>query len=288
MRPLVSICIPTYNGEKYLQEALDSVKGQTYKDIEVVISDDSSQDRTLSIANRFKQEVSFPVHIYQHQPSGIGANWNHCVEKANGEYIKFLFQDDVLENNCVTVMVDYLLKHKLKIVVSKRTIIDENSNQITEGQWYKNFHDLQKPAGIPDVDFYILNKKNLKNLNSQRYLSDNIIGEPCVSLFTKKMYKSVGPFDENLHQILDYVYWLRILSKYDIGIISQKLVKFRLHDQQASSVNWVNGIDERLVITDFFFRKMFWHMDRKMAKFYLKQKYPLLKKIIALRNKILE
>lgn len=283
---LVSICIPTYNGDKYLQEALDSVKNQTYKNIEVIISDDCSKDKTMEICEKFKSEVSFPVHIYPHASKGIGANWNNCIEKSSGQYLKFLFQDDILEPNCVEVMMKILLKNNLEIVVSKRAIIDENSSPIITGQWYQNFNDLQIPAGIPDEELFILSKRNLRNYNFSRYRIDNIIGEPCVSLFTKKLFKRVGPFNEDLRQILDYEYWLRTLLKYDIGIISQKLVRFRHHEEQASSMNTNNQIDETLIISQILYGKLLLYIDRKMAKYYIKQKYPLIKKIIGMRYMI--
>ena len=87
---LVSVCIPTYNGAPFLQEALDSVSQQTYRNIEVIISDDASNDKTLEIIQDFKAKASFPVSIYHHEPKGIGANWNNCIRKANGKFIKFL------------------------------------------------------------------------------------------------------------------------------------------------------------------------------------------------------
>lgn len=108
---LISICIPTFNGEKYLQEALDSVKSQTYQNIEVIISDDNSNDITLQICQNFKEKVSFPVYIYEHDPSGIG---NNCIFYAYGEYIKFLFQDDILETNCLEIQLEALIPHQLK------------------------------------------------------------------------------------------------------------------------------------------------------------------------------
>ena len=92
--PLVSICIPTYNGEAYLQEALDSIQNQDYQNLEVVISDDNSSDNTVSIIQKFKNEVDFSVTIISHTPKGIGANWNNCIKHAAGTYIKFLFQDE--------------------------------------------------------------------------------------------------------------------------------------------------------------------------------------------------
>lgn len=283
---LVSICIPTYNGEKYLQESLDSIKLQTYQNIEVIISDDSSKDSTLLICEKFKKEVTFPVYIYKHTPSGIGANWNYSIENANGEYIKILFQDDVMETDCIEEMMRYLLENKLEIVVCKRKIIDADSKEVSTGIWYHNFNDLQKPAGIESKDFFVLSKRNLKNYDYERYSMDNIIGEPCVSLFTKKLVKRVGPFNANLKQILDYEYWLRILIKYDIGIIGRKLMKFRYHDEQTSNINTSQNIDERHIILSLLHGKLLFYIDRKMAKKYLKQKYPIIQRLAILRYKI--
>ena len=93
---LVSIFVPLYNGAIFLQEALDSIKRQTYKNIEFIVSDYASKHESLIIIEKFKKGVSFSITIYHHEPSGIGANWNHCIKKANGNYIKYLFQDGLL------------------------------------------------------------------------------------------------------------------------------------------------------------------------------------------------
>ena len=88
MANLVSICIPTYNGEAYLAEALQSAIAQTYRPLEIIVSDDASKDRTLDIVKEFQTKTDIPFYVYHHQPAGIGANWNNCVSHANGEYIK--------------------------------------------------------------------------------------------------------------------------------------------------------------------------------------------------------
>lgn len=286
MESLVSICIPTYNGEKFLQESMDSVKNQTYKNIEVIISDDQSEDRTIEICEQFKSEVEFPVYIYSHKPSGIGANWNNSIEQANGKYIKILFQDDVMRKDCISVMMDHLVKYKLQIVVSKRSIIDEHSEEITSGFWYENFHDLQKPAGLSLSSFIKIKRKDLRHINFKRYSEDNIIGEPCVSLFTKKLYLKVGQFNTQSKQILDYEYWLRVLQYYEIGIINKKLIKFRYHDEQTSNINSQSNLYEGHIILDLLYSKHLFYINRKKAKFYLYQKYPLLKKIVLFRYKL--
>jgi len=285
---LVSICIPTYNGAKYLQEALDSIKQQTYPNIEVIISDDNSTDNTLEICEEFKKNAPFPVYIYSHPPEGIGANWNHCIEKSHGEFIKMFFQDDILQPTCVEVMMKTLLENNLECIVSKREIIDEHSQKVTDGNWYTKFNDLQKPAGLPVDRFVTISKHNLKELNFKIYSTDNIIGEPCVSLFSRKLYNKIGPFSTELQQILDYEYWLRVLRKFNIGIINEKLVSFRYHPLQTSTKNYENGVREGKIIIDFLEHKMFWYLPRKNRGSILRKKHPIYQKLADLKNKLID
>ncbi|MFV0146853.1 glycosyltransferase [Empedobacter falsenii] len=284
--PLISVCIPTYNGEIYLQEALDSIKKQTYQSLEVIISDDQSKDKTLSICQQFKSEVDFPVYIYTHQPSGIGANWNNSIDKANGEYIKMLFQDDVLEPNCIKVMFDYLQKNNLEIVISKRSIIDSFSQEITSGDWYNNYNDLQKATSLDTREFYIFSKKDINRINFNRFLYENIFGEPCVSLFSKKMYYKTGKWNIDLKQVLDYVYYLRVLKYYNIGIIGEKLVKFRVHDQQASNINYKNNVYEGGFIIRYIFKLFFFYFSFTKQQQLLKLRYPILGKVSFFKFKL--
>jgi glycosyltransferase involved in cell wall biosynthesis len=234
--PLVSICIPTFNGAPFLQEAMESVKNQTYNEIEVVVSDDASTDNTLAIISKFKEEVAFPVTIVSHKPNGIGANWNNCLKNAQGPFIKFLFQDDVLMPTCVEEMVAVFTQHPhLGLVCCKREFIveKEKSNEIEE--WIYKFKNLQvqfeeeKPITI--IDKTLFQRKDF--LDSPM----NKIGEPPTVLFKKEMLQQVGFFDENLKQILDYVFYYRILKNYPIAIINKPLVKFRIHKEQATNVN---------------------------------------------------
>ncbi|MDT8416132.1 MAG: glycosyltransferase family A protein, partial [Flavobacteriaceae bacterium] len=142
---LVSICIPTYNGAAYLAEALESAIGQTYPHLEIVVSDDASTDDTLEIVESFKQKTQLPIRAFHHTPSGIGANWNHCMQKAQGEYIKFLFQDDVLMPDCVEKMVAAAEKHpQAGMIGSKRVFLTDSSVDNQEMKnWIKVFGNLQ-------------------------------------------------------------------------------------------------------------------------------------------------
>lgn len=214
--PLVSICIPTYNGEKYIEEALISALNQTYKNIEIIISDDNSSDRTLEIVNRIKHGTKVPLYIYQHQPKGIGANWNNCVRKANSDFIKFLFQDDILNPSCLEKMMRIaLMDHKIGLVFSKREIICSEKTKFFD-EWiinYKNLHNHWDNLGTINSGINLLK-------NSDRLLEspENKVGEPTAVLLRKEVFRKVGFFNEYLIQALDYEFWYRVFKYYKIGL----------------------------------------------------------------------
>lgn len=277
---LVSVCIPTYNGERYLEEALNSVKSQTYKNIEIIVSDDRSTDRTLQICRQFQETTDIPMHIHSHTPAGIGANWNNCITNANGEYIKFLFQDDILEDSCIEKQLNTAVEKKLVAVCSKRLIIDENGLPVTSGDWYSGCYDLQKSFLRLDFqDFHLLEKTDLKNLYPYHLIS-NIFGEPIAFLFEKRIFDEVGLFSTKYKQILDAEMGYRILKKYPVGIMEEKLFRFRLHDEQESSKNKKRKEslleDEEFKV--FIVKNFYPYLSRSTLKYFLTRRYPNLHK----------
>ena len=263
--PKISICIPTYNGASYLQEALDSVNAQTFSDFEVIVSDDASKDDTLKIVEEFKKEFDFPVHIFHHEPKGIGANWNNTIRHANGKYIKFLFQDDVLDSTCLEMMYAVLENNKnIGLVASKREFIVNKAKSVETDKWLATYGNLQNQISEISGDL-VLTKK----LFSKKYFLStpkNKIGEPSAVMFKRQLIDDIGWFDESLKQILDYEYWYRILKKYDIYIINKPLIKFRLHDTQATSVNANSDILDYQLYPKLLYKNYFWLLNYKYQK----------------------
>lgn len=260
---LVSICIPTYNGEKYLQEALDSIKNQTYRNFEVIISDDQSSDRTLEICERFKESVDFPVFIHSHQPSGIGANWNNCVENSNGTFIQFLFQDDILDEKCLATKVDKLESTDFKICISKRSIIAENTSDWNIQKWKMTFGDLQEK--LTTIKGSIITKKIF---GDKEFLNPpfNKIGEPITGMVHKDVYKDIGLYHLTFKQFLDYEFWYRALLKYDFLLLDDSLVSFRFHDLQTTHINKVKNINEKSLYFDFVKTNLKKYLDQEVRK----------------------
>ena len=281
MMDLVSVCIPTYNGSQFLQESLESVKNQTYQNIEVIVSDNYSTDNTLNIVKKFKNEVDFPVKIFLNKRKSIGENWNNCIEKSSGDYIQFLFQDDILLPDSIEEKLKCIKKNNLKLVCSKREIIDENGSNINSGPWYESCYDLQKLNLGLDIDTYhLLTKKDLKKINFD-WCSTNIFGEPISFLYKKEIFEELGLFDVNYAQLLDLEYGYRVLKKYPIGILDRKLFKFRLHQNQATNINLEDKIESRreenkikaILINDFLR-----YMSFEFKKKYYFEKYPKIHK----------
>jgi len=227
--PLVSVCIPTYNGAKFLKEALVSVEQQTYSEIEIVISDDDSQDETLEIV----KALDLPkVRIFTHPRYGLVGNWNYCIKNSKGTYIKFLFQDDTLKPDCIAKMVAAAEQdNEVGLVFSSRNLIYSQVLPFAEGldNLHKAWHQL-----LPL-------QPGLELLKDRKLLKPpyNKIGEPTNTLIRRSVFERVGFFDPAFRQLCDLEMWLRIMTYYKISFIDEKLAAFRIHPEQATYCNFL-------------------------------------------------
>lgn len=113
--PLVSIIVPAYNVELYIAKGIESVLQQTYKNIEMIIVDDGSKDKTAEIVKKYAKEDS-RVKLYSKENGGVSSARNVALEKATGEYILFLDSDDWLEKHTVEYLLNMIESEKLCLV----------------------------------------------------------------------------------------------------------------------------------------------------------------------------
>lgn len=165
----VSVCIPSYNSEKYIKQAIQSVFLQNYKDYEIVIVDDGSCDSTQQIIENYANNDKRITFHKNEVNLGIVGNFNKCLEFCRGEFVKFLLADDVfLSPDCLGRFVDVLESHPdVSLVSSGRKLIDSNSRGIGEAVCYEE--GLYSPGSeiIKDCLLYLKNR----------------IGEPTSVLF---------------------------------------------------------------------------------------------------------
>lgn len=282
--PLVSICIPTYNGANYIKDAMTSALLQDYANLEVVISDDASKDDTLSVVESFVPKTLIPIRIYLNEHKGIGANWNHCVKQAKGEYIKFLFQDDLLAPNCISRMVAMAEVHpNVALVYSKREFLyTELSPKLKDfmlyyGPLHTYWSDFKVSEGVLSGRAYL---KDQQFMNSPK----NKIGEPTNVLLRRECFETIGYFSEDLQQALDSDYWYRVMTHYDVGFIDAFLAQFRLHDSQASILNKQRDIPDEELIYRRYYDYLYTYLHPKNKLKLLKLYHPFFKTFVKLKR----
>jgi glycosyltransferase involved in cell wall biosynthesis len=251
--PLVSVCIPTYNGEDYVLEALQSVVNQSYDNLEVLISDDNSSDNTIKLVSDFIDSHSDKsMKLFTHERFGLVQNWNFCISQAKGKYIKFLFQDDLIAECAIEKMVCLAEQDsEIGLIFSPREVFIEEEAM-------KNIFSLQLFNGIQEIHKKWTCLKPIQH--GHELLSDpcmfdtfgeNKIGEPSTTLIRKESFNAVGLFDANLCHVVDTDMWYRIMSKYKIGFINEPLSRFRIHSKQQSVKNHNSDVVDRDVYKFF-------------------------------------
>lgn len=261
--PLVSICIPTYNGSRFVQAALESAVRQDYPNLEIVISDDQSTDGTLESAKDYLSQSRLPFFIHTHKRSTIGANWNNCVQHAHGAYIKFLFQDDTLDPDCVSQMMHAALQNpNIGLVFCRRRFIYEHLDEQKE-KWLSTYRHVHKSwSSLKPIQ---PGRQLLKDPGLLQ-IPRNKIGEPPVVLLNKNVFDKVGYFSTALHQALDYEFWYRVCTQFDVAFVDKELVSFRLHDQQATIVNSKRFIGDYELYPKLMYKKYFSYLHRDVKK----------------------
>lgn len=238
--PRISICIPTYNGQKFLETCLKSAIGQTYKDIEIVVVDDGSTDGTCDMVTNYASKDT-RIKLFRNEKNiGLVPNWDRCIEISTGEWIKFLFQDDALAPDCIEVMVNALSADDKIVSSGRRLILDESLDEATKKYSINETLTFERLGIKSDLPVFILPEK-ITSL-TMKNISTNFIGEPTVIMFKKEVVKALGTFNPDLIQICDFEYFLRIASNYGIKYIPKPLTYFRVHKGSASTSN----ISERM------------------------------------------
>ena len=223
--PLVSILIPTYNGERFLKSALRSALEQSHKNIEVLVGDDASTDRTPEIIAAVAA-TDPRVRVIRHE-TNVGAfdNPRLLLAEARGEYVKYLLHDDVLATDCVRVLVRGMIATPMAtLAFSRRVRIDENGRQVQVGELPAL---LDKPG---PVDGFELGTACLEG-------AANLIGEMTTVLFRRddvvpdELWQVDG---RRLDVLGDLGLWLRLLTRGQAFYSPQPLSRFRVHDAQRS------------------------------------------------------
>jgi predicted SAM-dependent methyltransferase/glycosyltransferase involved in cell wall biosynthesis len=223
--PLVSILVPAYN-PRYFAEALESARAQDYPNLEIVVADDDATGAIEKIALA-AAESDARVRYHRNTPrQGPRQNYLRCFELAQGEFIKFLNDDDWLAPSCVRRMIGCFRQHPdVTLVTSHRQCIDE------QGQDLPDVAATERPVSTDRL----VDGVSLANLVIGKRC--NIIGEPTTTMFRREDMADLLPdflSFAGMPQpgIGDVGAWLNLLSMGDAIYLVDSLSKFRLHAEQ--------------------------------------------------------
>ena len=119
-KELISIIVPVYNAEKYLQKCLDSILEQTYQNLEIIIVNDGSTDNSGQICHEYEQKDSRIIYM-EKENGGVSDTRNTGLDRMTGSYVTFVDSDDWLEPNYVQFLYEKLIEHQADIVVGNYT-----------------------------------------------------------------------------------------------------------------------------------------------------------------------
>jgi glycosyltransferase involved in cell wall biosynthesis len=214
-------------------KTLDSALNQTYDDLEILVVDDHSDDATM----RFVRSVRDPrIRVFVNERNlGLVNNWNRCLTLANGSFVKFLFQDDLLYPSCVEKMASVMQRHdNVGIVFAPWNILLENPDDPRAIAWKKN-------STAPHTRFQELSEVNagivLFNQWLERGFGENWIGGPSAVMLRKECVSRIGLFNSRIQTCADFEMWMRVAYFSDVGFVDQPLSAFTYHSESAASDN---------------------------------------------------
>lgn len=170
MNEKVSIIVPIYNVEKYLERCITSIINQTYKNIEVLLIDDCATDKSNTIAKEFEQKDSRCKYIKREKNGGLSAARNTGVENATGEYLSFVDSDDWISENFILNLLSKAKEQDADITVCDYIMIDDNGKK-TKANTLENLNDN---SSIEDKIAYLRNHVVTKLFKREFFIKQNL------------------------------------------------------------------------------------------------------------------
>jgi glycosyltransferase involved in cell wall biosynthesis len=221
-----------YNGERYLRECIDSILAQTYADFELLLIDDGSTDQTRSIAESYVAADSRVRLAINGQNLGLVGNWNRCIELAQGEWIKFVFQDDAIFPDCLTQML-HAARDGIVFVACQRTLVFDEGTAKPLREAYEVHRALMADLFANDQ---FLSPERFQRWALERF-GVNPLAEPTSVLIHRSAFDTLGWFNPALIMCCDFEMWIRIGIHFGAALAPAELATFRVHKGSTTAAN---------------------------------------------------
>lgn len=225
MNKLVSVAVPTYNGEKWIEKTLESLENQNYETLEVIVIDDSSSDDTVAKVKEFMKDSGLDIHLEQQEENrGIPKTRNKGVKLADGDFVTILDQDDIVHEEKFERQVEVMEETGSGVCITQVVDLIEEPGEKRE----------RNP-----IKWEGLSKKEKAKLLYENYFrhGDGRSGLPLTTEMVRRdIYDEVGLYDTDLFGMNDRELMMRALKVTDIEMIDEPLLTRRHHSANASSL----------------------------------------------------
>jgi glycosyltransferase involved in cell wall biosynthesis len=218
----VSVIMPAYNAEPWINEAIDSILAQTFPVLEILAVDDGSTDNTAEIIHSYPEPVKY---IYQ-EHRGVSAARNTAIRAAKGDFVAFIDADDYWHPRKIELQVNLLAEKKLEWASCETQAFDSTTREYIDGLF----------APMRDGDIL------------QPLLLNDFIGS-ATPIVRRTVFERAGYFNEEYDARIgeDWDMWLRIASEYPLGVVREKLAFHRLHSTSTMSTTSIADRTRSLV-----------------------------------------
>jgi len=235
--PLISVIMPSYNHEKYIPYAIESVLNQTFNDFELIIIDDASKDKSIEIIKMYEEKDSRIKTTFHDGNRGIARTVNECIEEAEGKFIALFSSDDVWVKDKLKKQLKVLEKNENLVVWSEGLVIDAQGKPT--GETFTQKHDALK-------------RKKSGNIFEELLKENYICGQSII--FKKENIKNIK-YDEKLKYLNDYKFMVDLARRFEFYFIPEPLAMYRIHGKNSILSDKINWQKDNIMIRNYFLRE---------------------------------
>lgn len=278
-QPLVSIVVPAYNHDRYIESCIRSILNQTYKRIELIVLNDGSKDKTSSVMKNLVSECEQRCEKFEFidkENEGLCKTLNRGIKKSTGDYITIIASDDMMAKTKIEEQINYLIENNEKFVLTNAYILYDETQE--KEYFYKK------------IPFWV-NYSKAKMFNSLVMRGNFLLP---TGMYSREIFENIGLFDENLY-FEDWDFYIRLSSNYEINYIDKPLFYYRQHKSNMTNRNLKGLIpiyestfkilDK--VFKDYHFNNIFIIKNKAYSNLYLRNAYTFLNVDNSMYNKCL-
>jgi len=265
--PIVTVCIPVYNGHAFLERCLQAIVKQTHRNLDILVVDNHSTDDSAALLAAWAGRDARIRVVTNDSNIGLVPNRNRCIELARGEWIKFMDVDDMLAPRAIERLLE--ASHgKCRMAICRRIFLYEGVDEAQRDLMEREVRRYEVRELLPGRAY--ITPEEVARL-ALEYRGRNFVGEPTAVMMHRSVFDEFGAFNEDLVQIPDLEYWLRVGLHTGIAYVDEPLSCFSIHNGAASAANLAlrtfraDRVDQLILLHEYLYNPYF-EPVRKLAE----------------------